>query len=123
MEPTYQAAARIVPTAANDQDEAGAVHAGPIVIEIVICLQQDPAGMPSTPVERPPVPAVLTRREQEVMDLVAQRYSNREIADRLVLAQSTVKAHMKRILSKLGVTNRYEAIEAVGRPLILERNA
>jgi predicted ATPase/DNA-binding CsgD family transcriptional regulator len=53
----------------------------------------------------------LTWREQEVLILLAERLTNREIADRLHLAESTVKDYVGRILSKLYVKNRREAVE------------
>lgn len=48
----------------------------------------------------------LTPREAEVAGLVLRGYSNRRIADHLVLAESTVEDHLKRIFAKLGVRSR-----------------
>jgi predicted ATPase/DNA-binding CsgD family transcriptional regulator len=48
----------------------------------------------------------LTRREREVITLVGQGLSNREIAARLVVAQRTAEGHVENILSKLGFTSR-----------------
>ncbi len=48
----------------------------------------------------------LTRREREVITLIAQGLSNREIAARLVVAQRTAEGHVENILSKLGFTSR-----------------
>ena len=54
--------------------------------------------------------AELTTRELEVLQLIVAGASNRDIADRLVIALDTVKSHVKQILRKLGVTNRAQAI-------------
>ncbi|RHW28506.1 GAF domain-containing protein [Nocardioides immobilis] len=54
--------------------------------------------------------AELTAREVEVLDLVVGGATNRAIASRLVIAEDTVKSHVKQILRKLGVTNRAQAI-------------
>ena len=52
----------------------------------------------------------LTWREQEVLFLLSERLTNREIADRLHLAESTVKDYVGKIISKLYVKNRREAV-------------
>ena len=53
----------------------------------------------------------LTWREQEVLILLSERLTNREIAERLHLAESTVKDYVGKILSKLYVKNRRQAVE------------
>ena len=52
----------------------------------------------------------LTRREREILELVCEGLSNREIAKRLVIAESTAKTHVHRVLEKLGVKSRAQAI-------------
>lgn len=52
------------------------------------------------------LPTPLTRREQEVADLIAGGLSNKDIARRLVIAPRTAEGHVERILQKLGVTSR-----------------
>ena len=53
----------------------------------------------------------LTARELEVLELVADRLSNKEIAVRLVISEHTVKNHLKNILSKLHLRSRREAAD------------
>ncbi len=53
-----------------------------------------------------PEPAVLTPREQQVADLVAEGMSNSDLAARLVIAQRTAECHVEHILVKLGFTSR-----------------
>jgi DNA-binding CsgD family transcriptional regulator len=53
--------------------------------------------------------ALLTDREEEVLDLLRQGMSNREIAQTLWIAQSTAKVHVRHIFEKLGVRSRTEA--------------
>lgn len=53
----------------------------------------------------------LTKREQDVINLVVSGLSDKEIADNLTLSVHTVKSHIRNILSKLQVNNRREAAE------------
>ena len=59
--------------------------------------------------KQPPTPDPLTGRELEVLRLIAQGKSNREIAEDLVLAEVTVRTHVSNILSKLHLANRTQA--------------
>lgn len=60
----------------------------------------------------------LTRREREVLGLLAQGFQNKRIAASLDLSEHTVKLHVHHIISKLGVSNRTEAALRFRRPLI-----
>ena len=62
------------------------------------------------PAAPPPAPSArLTQREQEVLGLVAQGKSNKEIAAGLAITENTVKNHLKNILEKLHLENRVQA--------------
>jgi DNA-binding NarL/FixJ family response regulator len=55
-----------------------------------------------------PRPSALTRREREVVKLVAQGLTNRQIAEELVLSERTVENHVRNILKKLKLSSRSE---------------
>lgn len=60
-------------------------------------------------VRAPEAPESLSERENDVLRLLAQGYSNKEIAQSLSLSEKTVKTHVSNILSKLGVPSRTQA--------------
>jgi NarL family two-component system response regulator LiaR len=61
------------------------------------------------PVKQPLTPDPLTEREVDVVRLVAQGLSNRQIADQLVIGEATVRTHVGNILNKLHLANRVQA--------------
>ncbi len=91
--------------------------------ELVQAIRQVAAGEPSLepaiarkvllelhrPPQAPPTTDPLTERELEVLRLIAQGLGNREIADRLVIAERTVCTHVSNILAKLHLASRTQA--------------
>jgi DNA-binding NarL/FixJ family response regulator len=59
--------------------------------------------------------AALTKRQRDVLDLMGEGRSNREIATALGLAEGTVKVHVAAVLKALNVSNRTQAVLAAGR--------
>ncbi|HVN53153.1 MAG TPA: response regulator transcription factor [Anaerolineaceae bacterium] len=67
-----------------------------------------------------PMAAGLTEREQEVLQDLAEGKSNKEIARELVITERTVKFHVSSILSKLGASNRTEAVKKAVQMKIIQ---
>jgi DNA-binding NarL/FixJ family response regulator len=67
-------------------------------------------GPDEQPRPSPGLPSNLTRREVEVLSLIGEGLSNREIGERLVLGQATVKTHVNRIFAKIGTQSRAQAV-------------
>lgn len=82
-------------------------------LQKVAASERPAAGSEGAGAEHPE--SVLTPREREVLALIAQGCRDREIAQRLVLAQKTVKTHAQNILHKLGVRSRAAAVARIHR--------
>lgn len=67
---------------------------------------------PVEPVAASTAVEALTDREAEVWGLMAKGLSNQEIADELILGETTIKTHVSRVLMKLGVRDRVQAVVA-----------
>lgn len=77
----------------------------------ILCLPRLPSGNagPDFNSHLPPPFSSLSRREYEILTLLTRNLSNKEIASKLFISESTVKAHLESIYRKLGVKNRAEA--------------
>lgn len=81
---------------------------GPAAVRVETAIRLEAAG----PLPRPPVgrslrkPWTLTGREQEVARLIAQGYTNRQIADHLRISERTADTHVQNILNRLGLVSR-----------------
>ena len=68
-------------------------------------------GSPATSCRRDyVVPLALTQRESEILEMVAQGFQNKEIAQKAFIAITTVKSHVTNIMTKLNVKTRTQAI-------------
>jgi DNA-binding NarL/FixJ family response regulator len=94
-----------------------ALHAGAgwLTAEVTGALIQDIAARPAPAWCAPAELRLLTPREREVLVLVAKGLSNSEIAAELVIGEGTVKTHLGRVLTKLGLRDRAQAVVAAYR--------
>jgi DNA-binding NarL/FixJ family response regulator len=67
----------------------------------------------------PPIPTLLSPREQQVLGLLSEGLSNRDVAARLGISRHTAKFHVNAILDKLGATTRTEAVVLAARSGLL----
>jgi DNA-binding CsgD family transcriptional regulator len=96
-------------------DAAHSIDSRRALNDVARIAQRAGVALPETvPVTGVPEPAVLdigglTPREREVLDLVVEGATNKQIATRLFISEKTASVHVSRILTKLGATNRQEA--------------
>jgi predicted ATPase/DNA-binding CsgD family transcriptional regulator/DNA-binding XRE family transcriptional regulator len=94
--------------ALGEAGAAAAVEHGralPLEAAFALAVAPDSTDRPGESREQPPG---LTRREQQVASLIGQGLTNRQIAERLVITQRTVAAHIEHILDKLGFRSRLQ---------------
>jgi DNA-binding NarL/FixJ family response regulator len=110
------AAGYLTKDASAEEIEAAirAVHRGQTWLDPVVQARLVSALSDNDPDEQahplPRLPGNLTPREIEVLTLIGEGLSNREIGERLVLGQATVKTHVNRIFAKTGIANRAQAV-------------
>jgi DNA-binding NarL/FixJ family response regulator len=80
----------------------------------------EPLRESAVPDAPPPPDRILTDRELQVIRMIAQAYTNREISARLNITEGTVKRHTTNIYAKLGATSRIDAVRKVIRLDLLE---
>jgi NarL family two-component system response regulator LiaR len=73
--------------------------------------RSEPSAEPFVPDEKKRENLGITRRELEVLGLIAQGMSNREIAGKLYVSENTVKTHSSRVFDKLGAKRRTQAVQ------------
>jgi DNA-binding NarL/FixJ family response regulator len=97
---------------------AGVVLAGDMRASLGPCLRAVCAGQVCVPRahRRQVEPPALSSREKQILGLVVMGFMNGQIAERLFLAESTVKSHLSSAFSKLGVRSRNEAVELILNP-------
>ncbi|WP_030929382.1 LuxR C-terminal-related transcriptional regulator [Streptomyces sp. NRRL S-646] len=102
-----------VATSAETEEIVGAVRAvagGSVVVGTTAArLMAELLRAPASHLEQG-MPSVLTRRESEILELVARGHDNRHIARLLTLADKTVRNHVSAIFSKIGADNRAQAV-------------
>ncbi len=111
----------ILPTGASPEQLVAAMQAATAGL-IVMHRGAIGSNFPGAPASRPlaELPEPLTRREREVLQMLASGLGNKEIATRLTISEHTVKFHVASILGKLGAASRTEAVAlAIRHGLVL----
>jgi DNA-binding CsgD family transcriptional regulator len=82
-----------------------------VVEQVLVPVSQPDLTGPFVPDEKKRDDLGITRRELEILGLVAQGMSNREIAGKLYVSENTVKTHCSRAFDKLGARRRTQAVQ------------
>jgi DNA-binding NarL/FixJ family response regulator len=93
--------------AIRELHRGGAPMSSSIARKVVASFRQAPVSSPEA--------ALLTPRENEILDLLAQGFRNKEIAEQLHVSVNTIRTHIYNIYEKLHVQNRIEALNKTGR--------
>lgn len=101
-------AGEILIEAINDLLKGGAPMSGDIARKVVSSFEERKAETSDYP--------GLTKKENEILKLLSQGYSNKEIADRLFVSVNTIRTHVYHIYEKLHVNNRMEAVNKMKKP-------
>jgi DNA-binding CsgD family transcriptional regulator len=79
-----------------------------VVKEVPVAISAGEAFIPN---EKKRTDLSITPREMEILELIAQGLSNREIAEKLYVSENTVKTHSSRVFDKLGARRRTQAVQ------------
>jgi ATP/maltotriose-dependent transcriptional regulator MalT len=82
-----------------------------VIVKEVPVAVPGPGAVPFVRDERKREELAITPREIEILELIAQGLSNREIAEKLFVSENTVKTHSSRVLDKLGAKRRTQAVQ------------
>jgi two-component system, NarL family, response regulator LiaR len=85
-----------------------------VIVERELIVEREvrvPAGAPFVLNEARLLDLAITKRELEILDLIAQGLSNREIAEKLFVSENTVKTHSSRLFDKLSAKRRTQAVQ------------
>jgi DNA-binding NarL/FixJ family response regulator len=87
---------------------------------LIAAARPQAASLPDEALQKSQPDRVLTDRELEVIRMIAQAYTNREISKRLNITEGTVKRHTTNIYAKLHATSRIDAVRKVVRLRLLD---